>query len=887
MQRTNTWFCAIALLLFASISNAFAQGEIRGTVKDKNGKTAVGGAVISLQGTRFGATSTPTGLFSIKNVPAGTYKIAATYIGYARFEADVTVSDGAAANVDVLFAEGTIKLEDLVVVSTSRKPERITESPSTIQAIRGVDLINLPIIAQALTNARGIDIVRTGVDGIGFNARGFNSAFNTKILAMTDGRFSMLPGNGLPVGSFNTNIKEDIEQIELILGPSSALYGPNAHNGILNTISKDPRTSQGTTLAINGGSQNFLSGRFRHAGVIGNFAFKTSFEYNVAKEFEFRDSVYGIAAAGAQPAGTGRVAEFTNFTPTFDIRHIRFEATALYGLGEGTDIVASYGRSNNWGLGPTNAGRNYINDWLFQYAQLKFVSPRFFAQAYYTWNNSGKTFPVQNVTQLMNRTPIFGPTYNPVLSKVLAGTITEAEAIDAAKFVEKSGRWNAEAQWNDKILGFDVVLGANYQLDVPVSEGTYLSDVEVGGARRTITPIMQIGGAFQIERDIVDALKVVVAGRVDRHDNFGVFFAPKAALVYKGLGGSFRATYGRGVNTPTVLNQEIFIPAGALTLPNNGTFVPVIPGGAATTLVPINIRGNSRGFVNAAGTTIADPLRPEIVDTWEIGYKGTPFDRLYLDINGYYGISQDFISPAISLGFLPTGVLNGAPLPQFAAAATPYESVLTYVNYGRVNAFGVDVGINYFLTDNITVGLNYSWFNSDLDTTRRDANGRLVWDATRDGYVSPAEISLNTPNHKGSLTVNATKLFDGKFFASLGVRFVSQYTFISGVHYAGPALVGQQLGNRAIYGRNPTLPVQPVATLPNFNPALSSFRVNNGPLGGFTTVDLTIGYNILDNLTISVAASNLFDVEQREMVASPAIRRLIIGEVRYTIPAFY
>lgn len=896
-------YATAVLLLILGVSCVFAQGgEIKGMVSDQLSKTGLSGVTVSVQGSKFGATTSPKGQYSIKGVPAGAYTVQASYIGYNRFTAQVTVRDGEAATLDITMSAGAVRLEDLVVVSTSRKAEKITESPATIQAIRGVDIENMPIIGQALMNVRGVDIVRSGVDGIGFNARGFNSAFNTKILAMNDGRFSTLPGNGLPNGNLNTNIKEDIEQIELILGPSSALYGPNAHNGIINTISKDPRTSQGTTVAINGGMQSYFSARARHAGVLGNFAFKASFEYNIAKDFEFIDTVYGISVAGLNNAFPSRAQQLpggtfgavsptytgvAEFQPNFDIKHIRFEATGIYTLAENADLYFSYGRSDNWGLGPTNPGRNYINGWAFQYAQMKFVSPRFFAQAYYTWNNSGSTYPVQNVTRLMNRTPIFGPTYDPILSKVNAGTVTFDEAIQASKFVEKSGRWNAEAQYNDSFAGFNIVLGVNYQLDVPLSEGTYLSDVLVNGARRTIPSILQIGGAIQIEREIVDNLKFVLAGRLDKHDNFGTFGAPKAALVYKIGEGSLRATYGRGVNTPTILNQEILIPAGG------------------TAALPFVLRGNGKGFTLADGT-VFEPLRPEIIDTYEIGYKGLIAERFYVDINAYYGASKDFISPNIVLGVANTGfgtapagtITAGNATAAFPGASSAQEFVLSYINYGQVNAYGVDVGVNYFLSDNVNVSLNYSWFGSDLDVTKRDASkqyvqtaaekaagtaapNKLIWDVTNDRYVSPGEISLNTPTHKGSVSLNAKKLLDGKLFGSLGVRFISAYTFVSGVHYAGDALPGQQLDQRTFVPRDATQPLS--AT----NPLLASFNINRGALGGFATVDLSLGYNISSNLTVSVAATNLFGVTQREMVGSPLIGRLVIGEIRYTIPAFY
>ena len=73
---------------------------------------------------------------------------------------------------------------------------------------------------------------------------------------------------------------EDIERMEVVLGPNSALYGPNAHNGIANTITKDPRKYQGTDIAIGGGNQEVFSGRLRTASKINNkWAYKITGEY--------------------------------------------------------------------------------------------------------------------------------------------------------------------------------------------------------------------------------------------------------------------------------------------------------------------------------------------------------------------------------------------------------------------------------------------------------------------------------------------------------------------------------------------------------------------------------------------------------------------------------
>lgn len=886
-----------ALLFFANV--VFCQtSSLSGSVTDKATKSPLPGASVSIRGTTKGTTSKSNGAYSISGLSPGRYTVVATYMGYKTFERALELAAGE-NTLDIALEEAVIQTQEVVVFGASRRTEKVTDAPASIQVVSSAELDRTPLAAygQALATLKGVDFVRSGVDGIGVNARGFNSAFNTRMLVVTDGRFSVLPGNGLPIGNLNTNIKEDLASIEMILGPSSALYGPNAHNGVINIVSKDPRTSQGTMIALNGGLQSYFSGRFRHAGAVGDFAWKATFEYMTARDWEFVDTVYQTPANGGNiphfnpanpvitrpgfdPRATGRVDTDEDL---FLVKHIRGEGTFIWNLpietdllGERPDLVLSYGQSNNWGAGPTNAGRNYINNWLFAYWQGKFVSPRFFAQVYNTWNNSGNTFPIQNVTNIMNGNIVPVPTlFGPLrdtsrVNRVTRGTISVSEAIQAARFAELSSRLNLEAQYNNQIgdrLRF--VLAFNYQADNPRSDGTYLGDnaafrgdgsTTLGTGRLlpesfiSIPAIKQIGGALQLELNATEQLRFLGALRYDNHDVFGAMLAPKVGATYSIGDGVFRATYGRGFVAPTVLNMFIFVPAAVV--------------GGST----LAITGNSEGFTLANGT-VFDKLRPEKVDTYEIGYKGALFSNLFLDISAYFQNSADFISPAVPLysGFTPdqrvVRIGNTEVQPQF---------VQTYVNFGQVTAFGIDVGLSYNIGSNWTIGVNYSLFRPDFDPNRRDGN-RLVFDVNRDGVVTPNEISINTPEHKVSLVVNALDLANGLLFGSLVVRYVSSYDFVSGVHFAGR--FGE--GTRTIVPRDPSQPLS--AT----NPAAATFLFNRGPLGGFVTVDLNIGVNITKELLLSVSATNLLNGVQREMVASPAIPRFLLAEARYTIPAFY
>ncbi|MCS6809039.1 MAG: TonB-dependent receptor [Bacteroidota bacterium] len=897
--------CVVLLgVAIAMLSHELLFAQISGQVTDKETKKPMPGVRVSVKDTKFGAQTDVQGRYVIRGIPSGAYTLVFSYIGFKTLER--TVSSGE-ATVNVELELGAVSTQDIIVLGVSRKAEKVTDAPASIQTVSGAELDRVPLAGgygQALATLKGVDFVRSGIDGVGINARGFNSAFNTRMMVITDGRFSILPGNGLPIGTFNTNIKEDIQSVEMILGPASALYGPNAHNGIVNIVSKDPRTSQGTMIAGNVGMQNYISGRFRHAGAVGDFAWKVTFEYMQARDWTFVDTVYQTALNG------GNIPHFNPANPTdgirrpnfitenknglnrgnaevdiLNVKHIRAEGSLYWNLpieseflGGRPDLIVTYGQSNNWGAGPTNAGRNYINNWLFATWQAKVVSPRLFAQVYNTWNNSGNTFPIQNVTNIMNGNIVPVPTlFGPLrdagrVARVLNGTITADEAIQAARFAELSSRLNAEIQYNNKVGdNFNFVVGLVYQADNPRSDGTYLGDnvafrgdgsANVGTGRLlpesfiAIPSIWQIGGAAQVDWDITGELRLVGAARYDQHQIFGGMFAPKAGLIYKVANGAVRATYGRGFVAPTVLNMFIFVPAAQI-----GQNV-------------LSIVGNAEGFTLASGTKI-DRLRPERVDTYEIGYKGAPLDKLFIDVSAYLQNSVDFISPAVPLygGFTAPNTVT-----QIGTTNVQPQFIQSYVNFGEVQAFGIDVGIGYNLTDNISLNINYSYFNPNYDSTRRDANNnRLVFDVNRDGVVTPNELSINTPPHKFSATLNATNLFNGLLFGSISGRYVAEYDFVSGVHFAGRF----GAGTRTIIPRNPNLPLSVT------NPAVATFLFNRGPLGGFFSLDASVGVNILPNLMISVAANNITNTVQREMVASPPVPFFLLTELRYTIPSFY
>jgi iron complex outermembrane receptor protein len=837
----------VILVLALVQITAMAQGtKTTGRITDAATGMPLEGASVTIKSTGMGTSTDVNGKFSLLSAKTGKITLRISYVGYA--DVEKVVEAGTA--IDITLKEEQGRGND-VVVSASKRPEKITRAPATISVINAKDLEQTSSfnIGELASKIQGVEFVRTGVNGVGFNARGFNNAFNAKILQMTDGRNSMMAGgSGLPSGIMNTVIKEDVERLEIVLGPNSALYGPNAHNGIANTITKDPRKYQGTTLVIGAGNRDVFSGRFRTASKINNkWAYKITGEYTTGRDFEFNDSIYaGGSVYGPALAIPERI-------PNYNFKHVRGAADVYYAVNSKSDIIVSYGGSNNNFLSVNNTGRNQIKDWKFSYLQVKYVSPRFFAQAYETWTNVGNSYGIPGYTRdYWNRThsTITDPA-NPLFAAVGQLYPDQAEAFATRlgnRFKETSKRFNAEAQYNNNFekAGVSLVVGMSYQKDKPNTYGTSLIDAN------QLVEVTQYGGAIQLEKTLPADFKLVAAARLDHHSLFKNMFSPKLALVKGVPGGSVRLTYGKAFAAPIILFQRASV-FGLVF--GNGDGVNYVPNGAPLT--------------TTANTV---PLQPEQINTWEFGYKGTVGKKLYIDVNGYYSKSKNFLSPAITVGGRALSVGNIPITTPLLIPGAVTGGVLsgaafsTYFNYGEVASYGVDLGLNYYFNDNVSWAFKYSWFGSDItkDNIKNDAN--------RDGYVSLEERSLNAPANRFSTTLSFQNMAKGKIFLNISMRWVESYDLYSGNQIGTKVGAGSR---GVVYGG-----INPLNNLPrNY---VKNF--NWGALGGFTTFDISTGVKLNSQLSIGAGISNLFNVKQLEFVGSPSIGRLFSVELKAHIP---
>ncbi len=319
------WLGGTAVLLAQTTS-------ISGTVKDATGDELAGVNIV-VKGRVIGTITNTSGEYSLTVNQAPPFTLSFSFIGFATQEIEVT---NAETKLDVSLEE-QILLGQEVVISASRVEESIMQSPVTIEKmdILGVQNTASDNYYKGLINMKGLDMTASSINFQIINARGFNSTGNTRFVQLTDGMDTQAPALNFPIGNLNGPSELDVESVEFIPGAASALYGPNAFNGILLVNSKSPFEYQGLSAFVKssvnhiggtstldnagvsapigpGSAQPMWEGALRYAKAFNNrFAFKLAVSYSQATDW------YGTNLQDKTPERQGNLS----FNPGADRVH--------------------------------------------------------------------------------------------------------------------------------------------------------------------------------------------------------------------------------------------------------------------------------------------------------------------------------------------------------------------------------------------------------------------------------------------------------------------------------------------------------------------------------------------------------------------------------------
>ena len=258
----------ILSLVFIGFSKA-QNITVKGKIIDATNGSPLAFANIGVVESGAGTTSDENGNYSIELDFSAkeSYTLSFTFIGFDEIKKTVTASD---LQIDITLEPSFINGAE-VVISGSRVAENILQSPVSIQKVNSQQIVSSAggNFYDGFRNLRGVDINTSSAGFQAINMRGFNNTSPVRVVQFVDGMDNQAPGLNFPVGNLVGAGPLDIESVEIITGPASALYGANAFQGVVNMITKNPYDYQGLDVEIKGGSRDWIEGNFRFAKAFG------------------------------------------------------------------------------------------------------------------------------------------------------------------------------------------------------------------------------------------------------------------------------------------------------------------------------------------------------------------------------------------------------------------------------------------------------------------------------------------------------------------------------------------------------------------------------------------------------------------------------------------
>lgn len=771
----------VAFLVLTSFlsSNLLGQstGRIAGRVSGADNR-GIGGVVVTVDGLSTAALTDANGNYAIDRVPAGSYTVRFA-AGDDSASESVTVTSGSTARLDRVVDWQISLAESITVYSASRRTERVVEAPAAVTIVPEAVLETQSATGQlpkVIEGAPGVDFTQSGLYDFNFNTRGFNSSLNRRILTLIDGRDPAVPFLGAQEWAALSFPIDEMANVELVRGPGSALYGANAFSGVLNMVTKQPRSTPGGKLALIGGDLNTRRADVRHAGGFGgDWFYRVVGGYQQSDDFAVsrnRAPEYGVACSSTLNR---------NCLPREAIPLALTEDEIMYG-GVRLDKHFAGGElftiDAGWSAveGPifqTGIGRVQVTDSQHPWLRLNYNMPHWNFLAYYD-----------------------------------ARVAEDQKALaSGASLWEDSSNIHGEIQTNwDLGTRARVVGGVAYnqqKVDTSNPSGFHTLMAEAKEEHQSAV-------FGQLEFEFTEKLRAVVAGRYDDSSLHDAEVSPKAALVYSFTPSqNVRLTYNRAFQVPNYSEFFLRVPAAApvnLSAIENA-FRPALGGvSLGFSAIPVLALGNSA-------------LEVEKIETAEIGYSGIFGGKVFVTADYYESQIEDFVTdllPAVNPAYpryqVPAGV-NPAVAAQILGAlqrnlpptlfpaltninGTP-AFVLSYTNAGKVDTRGVDLGMNYYLTNAWLLDASYSWFDFEVEQQQLGD-----------------ELLPNAPEHKASVGLAYRTQ---KWGASAAYRWVDDFYWAAGVF--------------------------------------------KGPVESYSIVNLGANYNITDNIEIGTTISNALDEE--------------------------
>jgi len=254
------------------VPTAVAQtGSLTGTVVDDETGETIPGVNVQVVDLQRGAATNAEGVYTIQNVPVGTYTLRATFVGYQAFEAEVTIQEDSRLTRNIRLESGAVGLDEVVVTGYGQQ-QTVGQVSGSISRISTEDIADVPVQStEGLLQGRaaGVTVSTTsGNPGGGFEVdirgRGSINAGNEPLYIVDGVQLSTSQNSELtdrsPLNAINP---QNIESIEVLKdAAAAAIYGAQAANGVVLITTKSGRQGE-TQVSVNfEGGVRFQTDRF-------------------------------------------------------------------------------------------------------------------------------------------------------------------------------------------------------------------------------------------------------------------------------------------------------------------------------------------------------------------------------------------------------------------------------------------------------------------------------------------------------------------------------------------------------------------------------------------------------------------------------------------------
>lgn len=748
--------------VIVSPSSAQTQGtaQVLGIVKDDENRQGIPFVNIVIKGTQLGAASDEEGRYIIRAIPPGEYTLVASAVGFRTSEVTLRLEPGASVTADFHLIHSMVELGEVLVYGASLRRERITEAPASIAIVEADDIARnashgqLPKLLEA---EPGVDMVQSGLYDFNINTRGFNSSLNRRLLILLDGRDLGTAFLGATEWNGLSIPLEELGRIELVRGPGSALYGANAYNGVMNITSVPPRAAQGTKAIVGVGELSMFRGDVRHAGAVGAWSYRINLGAISGKTFSRVRTGKQFEYGGMHPLLNDELKDLN----TDPVQNVYASARLDYDYADGSVATAEAGIAEVKNeVIVTGIGRVQVQHARRPWARIAYTGHGF---SFIGWTSARVN--VKPEVSLSTGLDLYQD-----------ALISQAEAQYAFDAFDKQ---------------LHAVVGMSHRMVDLGTKGTLMLD----------TRHDNMSGIFgQLEYKITNDLKAVIALRWDRSTLHDSQISPKAAVVYSFLDGhSVRATFNRAFQSPNYSELYLHVKHPIRALAYYGNMVEN-PAGLT-------------GFVGGAQPGPRRDMTVEKIVGYEIGYKGVFSNALFLTTDVYYSELTDFVTD-LAVGVNPRfpasgGIYQGESVPR---------TIWSYVNAGHVREAGLEVGANYYFSEEWLFRANFSSYL--FEVLEQNVNDVLI---------------PNSPEYRvgGGVTYSY-----GKGDVGIGIKYIPEFQWAAGI-----------------------------------------FR---GPIPAYAILDLSGTYNASENLMLTINISNALDREHYQIFGGSILGRRSVLTALYS-----